>query len=659
MNIAIVGAGVSGLVTAHLLSRRHDVTVFEANDYAGGHTHTVRVDTEDETHWVDTGFIVFNDRNYPNFERLLKRLGIGHQPTHMSFAVTDESCDFEYSSSSINGLYAKRAHLATPWFHRMVAEFVRFQRHATRLLSGDDEGPSLGEWLEEKHFSRPFIDRLIVPMASAVWSADQLQMWGFPARFLVEFFYNHGMLGLRDRPEWRTVVGGSHRYVEALTRPLGSRLRLSTPIREIRRNHDNVAVCPYGAEPVHFDEVVIATHSDQALAVLVDADALERQLLGAIPYQANEAVLHTDVRMLPLSASGVGQLELPPARGADRKADCDLPHESAPVPTCQPGALRHPEPYVGHRSGVGDPLLCLRPPDLHARGIFGPGPPPRDKWSQPHPFLRRLLGLGLPRGRRDQRGAGGRTVGRRRHLMYSAIYEGTVHHQRSAERQHHFQYRVAMPYLDLAEVGEVVDGRLMRVRPGVVRFRRRDYLGEPDVPLIEAVRTLVAERLGTAPQGPVRLLTNLRCLGHCFNPVSFYYCFAADGETVEAVIAEVTNTPWAERHVYVLPWSEDSRGGGRGTFDKALHVSPFMGMDQHYSWVATPPGDTLTIRLQSVEAGERVFAATLSLRRRSLDRRTLRWITMRYPAPTQRMLAMIYLNGAALRLKGVRVRPHP
>lgn len=300
MNIAIVGAGVSGLVTAHLLSRRHDVTVFEANDYAGGHTHTVRVDTEDETHWVDTGFIVFNDRNYPNFERLLKRLGIGHQPTHMSFAVTDESCDFEYLSSSINGLYAKRAHLATPWFHRMVAEFVRFQRHATRLLSGDDEGPSLGEWLEEKHFSRPFIDRLIVPMASAVWSADQLQMWGFPARFLVEFFYNHGMLGLRDRPEWRTVVGGSHRYVEALTRPLGSRLRLSTPIREIRRNHDNVAVCPYGAEPVHFDEVVIATHSDQALAVLVDADALdERQLLGAIPYQANEAVLHTDVRMLP------------------------------------------------------------------------------------------------------------------------------------------------------------------------------------------------------------------------------------------------------------------------------------------------------------------------------------------------------------------------
>lgn len=299
VNVAVVGAGVSGLVAAHLLSRAHDVTVFEANDYAGGHTNTVRVDTEHETHWVDTGFIVFNDRTYPHFERLLRRLGVAWQPSNNSFAVTDEIGDFEYSSTSINGLFAKRAHLARPWFHRMVVDAVRFQRDARELLHGDGTGPSLGDWLEQQRYSRPFIDRLIVPLASAVWSADPRQMWTFPARFMVEFFDHHGMLGLRNRPRWQTVVGGSHRYVEALARPLGDRLRLSTPIRAIRRHDDHVTVAPHGGEPARFNEVVIAAHSDQALAMLADADARERELLGSIPYQPNEAVLHTDVRMLP------------------------------------------------------------------------------------------------------------------------------------------------------------------------------------------------------------------------------------------------------------------------------------------------------------------------------------------------------------------------
>lgn len=298
-SVAVVGAGVSGLVAARLLSRAHDVTVFEANNYAGGHTNTVRVDTKDRTQWIDTGFIVFNDRNYPNFERLLRELGVAWQPSDMSFAVTDDTGDFEYASTSINGLYANRAHLATLGFHRMVAELVRFQRNARQLLQSADDGPSLGDWLEQHRHSRPFIDRLIVPLASAVWSADPEHMWSFPARFIVAFFENHGMLNLRNRPQWRTVVGGSHRYVEALVRPLGTRLRLSTPIRTIRREADHVSVTPRGGEAIRFDEVVIAAHSDQALAMLADADSLERELLGSIPYQPNEAVLHTDIRMLP------------------------------------------------------------------------------------------------------------------------------------------------------------------------------------------------------------------------------------------------------------------------------------------------------------------------------------------------------------------------
>jgi predicted NAD/FAD-binding protein len=301
VKLAIVGAGISGLTAAHLLHRDHDVTVFEANAYAGGHTNTVRVDTAHETHHVDTGFIVFNDRNYPNFERLLQQIAVPWQPSDMSFAVSDESGDFEYASTSANGLFANRANLAKPWFLRMLADLVRFQRAGRELLVRGDRGagPSLGHWVEELRFSRPFIERLIVPQASAVWSADPRQMWSFPARFLVEFFANHGMLGLRDRPQWRTVKGGSARYVESLTKPWRDRLRLETPVQAIHRAGDHVTVRTRSGEAERFDEVVIATHSDQALALLGDATDREHELLGAIPYQPNEAVLHTDATLLP------------------------------------------------------------------------------------------------------------------------------------------------------------------------------------------------------------------------------------------------------------------------------------------------------------------------------------------------------------------------
>jgi len=245
--------------------------------------------------------------------------------------------------------------------------------------------------------------------------------------------------------------------------------------------------------------------------------------------------------------------------------------------------------------------------------------------------------------------------------MQSAIYEGTIRHRRVAERAHEFSYGVAMAYLDLDELAQGAGGRLTSARPGLVRFRRSDYLGDSRVPLPDAVRALVAERVGAAPQGPVRLLTHLRSFGHCFNPVSFYYCFAPGGERLEAIVAEVTNTPWGERHAYVLPRGDD--GGEtsvlRGSFDKALHVSPFMGMDQRYAWRAPAPGPTLSLHIESSERGTRAFDATLNLCRRPLDRRTLARTTLRYPVATQRMLGLIYAHAVALKLKGVRIKPHP
>ncbi len=297
MRIAIVGAGVSGLVCAHLLHRDHELVVFEASDRAGGHANTVHVETDTGAYDLDTGFVVFNDRNYPGFEHLLGELGVATQLSQMSFGVSD-GVDFEYNGASPNGLFATRGNMLAPSFHRMIADLIRFDRDARRLLASEED-PALGEWLSQQRYSRMFVERLIVPQASAVWSADPAQIWSFPARFLVGFFENHGVLGFRGRPRWRTIVGGSRRYVQALIWPWRERLRLSTPVMKVSRHPSHVTVSSRGHEPERFDAVVIATHSDQALALLADPGERERELLGAIPYQQNEVVLHTDRSLLP------------------------------------------------------------------------------------------------------------------------------------------------------------------------------------------------------------------------------------------------------------------------------------------------------------------------------------------------------------------------
>jgi predicted NAD/FAD-binding protein len=306
MKIAIVGAGISGLLSAHLLHREHDVVVYEAASYAGGHTHTVRVDTAHHTHHVDTGFIAFNDRNYPNFTRLLGQLGVSMQPTHMSFSVKGEEEDFEYAGTP-RGLLCQPRNLLRPWFWRMLGELPRFNRELRGLLVRADSGESLQDFLAQRGFSEAFVQRLIVPQVSAVWSADPRQTATFPARFLAEFFANHGMLSFRDRPRWFTVTGGSARYVEALTRPFREHIQLDSPVRSVVRAPDHVELAIEGRDgrrtSERYDQVVIATHSDQALALLADPSERERHVLGAIPYQPNEAVLHTDSTLLPRRAA--------------------------------------------------------------------------------------------------------------------------------------------------------------------------------------------------------------------------------------------------------------------------------------------------------------------------------------------------------------------
>jgi predicted NAD/FAD-binding protein len=298
MKVAIVGAGVSGLVAAHLLHREHEIVLYEANDYAGGHTNTIRVDTAHETHHIDTGFIVMNDRNYPNFTKLLDKLGVARQPTHMSFSVKGEQPEFEFSGTP-RGLFCQPSNLASPRFQRMIVDLLRFNRAMRRLLEREQSDESMQEFLSRHRFSRAFVERLIVPQLSAVWSADPSRASSIPARFVAEFFANHGMLGFRDRPHWSTVSGGAARYVDALTAPFRNRIRLSTAVSSITRRDGDVQVIAGSSRAESYDHVIVATHSDQALRMLSDPSARERELLGAIPYQHNEAVLHTDSTLLP------------------------------------------------------------------------------------------------------------------------------------------------------------------------------------------------------------------------------------------------------------------------------------------------------------------------------------------------------------------------
>jgi uncharacterized protein len=305
VRIAIVGAGVSGLVAAHLLHREHEIVVYEAGAYAGGHANTIRVDTPLGSHHVDTAFVVMNDRNYPNLTRLLDRLDVARQPTHMSFSVKAEDEDFEYAGTP-RGLFCQPSNILSPSFQRMILDLLRFNRELRQMLAGEGTETLLDESLEEflarRRFSPAFVERLIVPQVSAVWSADPRQMRSFPVRFMAEFFANHGMLGFRDRPRWSTIAGGSARYVDALIAPFRERVRLRTPVSTITRHEDRVELtvgASHDGVSERFDQVVIATHSDQALTMLRDPSAQETRLLGAIPYQRNEAVLHTDSTLLP------------------------------------------------------------------------------------------------------------------------------------------------------------------------------------------------------------------------------------------------------------------------------------------------------------------------------------------------------------------------
>jgi len=301
-HIAIIGSGVSGLTAAYLLSKKHHVTVFEKNASIGGHTATVDIEKEGEAFAIDTGFIVFNDKTYPNFLALLAEISISKQATEMSFSVHNCQTGLEYNGHNLNTLFAQRRNLLRPKFWLLVKEILRFNKLCKEVFAQHNykDGHTLGAFLSENNFSDFFAEHYILPMGAAIWSSSLAQMEDFEFRFFVQFFHNHGLLNIADRPQWYVIPKGSQSYLAPLCEPFVQNIKVNANIKGIKRFNDQVYICFNDAPDQIFDEVVIACHSDQALALLNDATDDEKSILSAMPYSKNSVILHTDKTLLPV-----------------------------------------------------------------------------------------------------------------------------------------------------------------------------------------------------------------------------------------------------------------------------------------------------------------------------------------------------------------------
>lgn len=298
MRIAIIGSGISGIYAAHYLAKQHEVTIYEANTYLGGHTDTHNIVLDERHYAVDTGFIVFNEHNYIHFCRFLDELGVASQPSDMSFSVTDAATGLEYNATTVDKLFCQRRNLLSPRFYRMIADIFRFYREAPALLKSNDDTLTLGQYLSENRYSDTFIDDHILPMACALWSGPPESLKNFPARYFAAFMDNHRMLNINDRPLWRTVCGGSSAYVDAFKSQFNGECRLNCPVQRIGRHDDGVTVFS-AAGSDRFDYVLLACHADQALRLLDTPSEDETEILGAFAFQDNDTVLHTDAALMP------------------------------------------------------------------------------------------------------------------------------------------------------------------------------------------------------------------------------------------------------------------------------------------------------------------------------------------------------------------------
>ena len=661
MRIAIIGGGISGMVSAYLLNKDHDIVLFEANNYIGGHTHTIDVTLGERRYAVDTGFIVFNEVTYPNFLKLLGQLGVEYQPSSMTFSVKSERDGIEYSTRNLNNLFAQRKNLLDPSFYQMIRDIFRFRRKFDSLLEGEQQEQSLVPFLLSQGYSRRFIDYFIIPLGASLWSADPKLINDFPLATFVRFFENHGFLQIKNPFEWKVIKGGSTRYVDKLIDPFRDKIRLDTPVRTVTRHPDKAEIQLDDGTIEQFDHLVLAVHSDQALEMLSDPTPVEREILGAIPYQENLTMLHTDTSILP-----------------DRQRIWSSWNYCIPREQLNRAVITYDMNILQSLQAPEEFCVTLNRPDVidkdriigtyyYHHPIYTSVAPAVQKRHREISGVNRThyagayWGYGFHEDGCERRPGGMRLLWKE--TVKSCIYTGHVRHIRYQPVENHFRYSLFMMYLDLGELNILFQARTLWSveRPNLAWFRRCDYLGDPSLPLETAVRELVQERLGQRPEGPIRVLTHLRYFGHIFNPVSIYYCFDQSGNHVQAIVADITNTPWGERYSYVLGEKQNvSTGKGwRFRFAKTFHVSPFMDMDMEYDWRFSEPDKVLRVQMISAQKETKMFVASLDLERRQLNGSNLTKMLLSYPPMTLKTVAAIYWQALRLRIKGATFYEHP
>jgi predicted NAD/FAD-binding protein/DUF1365 family protein len=652
--VGVIGSGVAGLTAAYVVSASAEVTVFEADDRLGGHADTHLVPTADGPVAVDTGFIVHNEKTYPTLIRLFAELGVRTQASDMSMSVRSDrahgGAGLEWAGAlGWRGLFPTWRNVLRPAYLRMLTEIPRFHRRARRLLDRTertcDDGQTLAAFLDEGGFSAYFRRHFMAPLVAAVWSCDPSIALDYPARYLFTFLRHHGMLGVLGSPRWRTVSGGSRQYVDRVAEVLRSRggtIALGTKVTSVLETATGVEVTD-GNGLVHmFDAVVVATHPDQALSMLAEPTAAQREVLSAMPYSRNVAQLHTDASLLP----------------RHRRAWASWNHLERPE--TDEVAVTYDLTRLMRLPVARDTryLVTLGAPDLvdpsaviatrhYAHPIYNPASLAAQR-RLPEVDSDRLVFAGAWHGWgfHEDGARSGAAAAERLGFAWDrtgepartpTIYRGTLTHTRRTPLRHSFRNRT---HLWLVDLDALPDHGLLG------RFEPRDHLGDPEHSIRENVEAFLAADGIDVTGGRILLAANARAFGYCFNPISVFWCHDAAGD-LAATVVEVHNT-YGDRHAYLV--HPDERG--RARVAKAMYVSPFHGTDGHYELTVPVPTDRLRIVVRLVTPDGAVFDA--ALRGRATDAGPLR------AAPAAALGSLqIRAHGTWLWARRLPVRPRP
>jgi predicted NAD/FAD-binding protein/DUF1365 family protein len=626
--VAVIGSGVAGLTAAHVAARTAHVTLFEADDRLGGHADTHLVTEGHRTLAIDTGFIVHNRHTYPILLRLFDELGVATQESEMSLSVRDEATDLEYAGAlGMRGLFPGGANLTNPHYLRLLAEIPRFHRRARALLADppEDVGRTLRDFLREGRFTAYFERHFMEPMVAAVWSCDPDVALDYPARYLFEFLHHHRMLRVFGSPTWRTVVGGSRTYVERVAAGLDV-VRTGTKVTSVRNTGAGVEVTDGNGAVTSVDAVVIATHPDQALAMLAEPTPEQREVLAALPYSSNTALLHTDASLLPRALGARASWNFYRPLDAQARNGVTVTYDLTRLQRLDthtrylltlggedlvdPSAVIDRMEYAHPLYDPSSVAARLRLPSIHTDRIAFAGA--YDGWGFHEDGARsgvaaaERLGFSWSAPRPPRLGTNS-NVQRRdvdvwcqtedSRTAKGTVYRTTIRHTRRTPFRRTFTHR---SHTWLVDLDHLPDHGLLG------RFEARDHLGSPHRTIRQNVVRFLSSRGLDASDGRILMAAQPRAFGFCFNPITVFWCFGRSGD-LAAVVVEVHNT-YGDRHAYLV----HPDGQGRASTDKQMYVSPFHGTDGSYEIAVPPPGERLLVAITLHTDDGAAFSASLT-----------------------------------------------